>query len=95
MDQLTQRFFEALLRTQFLSPERMLAYQRGLIERLVRHARAQVSFYRDSGRLDKLFGPDDRIDWERWNEIPILTRSDAQANFEKLYAEYREVTREA
>jgi phenylacetate-CoA ligase len=87
MDQLTQRFFEALLRTQFLPPDRMLRYQHDLIERLVLHARAQVPFYRNGGRLDILFGPDGRIDWERWNEIPILTRSDAQANCEQLYAE--------
>jgi len=87
MDELTQKYFEALLRTQLLPPDRMLAYQRGLIEKLVRHARAQVPFYRDSGRLDVLFGRDGRIDWERWDEIPILTRSQAQANCEQLYAE--------
>ncbi len=87
MDELTQQYFEALLRTQFLPPDRMRLYQRGLLEKLVRHARAQVPFYRDSGRLDALFGPDDRIDWERWDDIPILTRSQAQANCEQLYAD--------
>jgi len=87
MDELTQKFFEALLRTQFLPPERMMAYQRGLLEKLVRHTRAQVPFYRDSGRLDVLFRSDGRVDWERWDEIAILTRSEAQANCDQLYAE--------
>ncbi len=87
MSELTQRFFETLLSTQFQSPEQRLQYQRRLLERLVRHARATVPYYRDSGRLDILFAKDDRIDWARWGEIPILTRSEAQANSDALYAE--------
>jgi phenylacetate-CoA ligase len=87
MDQLTQKFLETLLRTQFLTLDRMLLYQRGLIERLVRHARATVPFYRDSGRLNVLFTSDDQIDWERWNEVPVLTREQAQQNADALYAE--------
>lgn len=87
MDELTQKYFESLLRLQFLPPDRLRRYQRGLLERLVRHARAQVPFYRDSGRLDVLFGPDGRIDWHHWDKIPILTRSEAQAHCERLYAE--------
>lgn len=87
MSELTQRFFETLLRTQFQSPERTLEYQRRLIERLIRHARTTVPFYRDSGRLDALFDKDDRIDWGRWGEVPVLTRSVAQANSDRLYAE--------
>ena len=87
MSELTQRFFETLLHTQFQSPERTLHYQRRLLERLLRHARATVPYYRDSGRLDVLFTKDDRIDWERWDEIPVLTRSQAQAYSKELYAE--------
>jgi phenylacetate-CoA ligase len=87
MDELTQRFFETLLRTQYFPPEQMLAYQRRLTADLVRHARAQVPFYRDSGRLDVLFTADGRIDWERWDEVPILTRVEAQENAQALYAE--------
>ncbi len=87
MSELTQRFFETLLGTQFQSPERTLEYQRRLIERLIRHARTTVPFYRDSGRLDALFTNDDRIDWGHWGEVPVLTRSVAQANSDSLYAE--------
>jgi len=87
MSELTQTFFETLLRTQRQSPERTLYYQRRLLERLVRHARATVPYYRDSGRFDALFTKDNGIDWERWGEVPILTRPEAQANSDALYAE--------
>src|SRR4029078_7700513 len=63
------------------------AYQRQALERLLRHARAQVPFYRDSGRLDVLFAADDGIAWERWDEVPTLSRVEAQENAEALYAE--------
>ncbi len=87
MDELSQRFFETLLQTQFLPPDRMLRYQRRLLGRLLRHARATVPYYRDSGRLDPLFMADDSIDWDRWGEVPVLTRSEAQAHADRLYAE--------
>ncbi|MDQ2954115.1 MAG: hypothetical protein M3R18_04160 [Pseudomonadota bacterium] len=87
MTELSQAFFETLLKTQFLPPERMLAYQRGLIERLVRHAREHVPFYRDQHRLDCLFTRDNAIAWSQWAEVPVLTRVDAQKNAELLYAE--------
>ena len=66
----------------------MLAYQAGLAEQLVRHARAHVPYYRDHGRLDVLFTPDDKIDWNRWEEVPVLTRVEAQKNAEALYSEF-------
>jgi phenylacetate-CoA ligase len=87
MTSITQVFFEQLLRTQFLASDRMLAYQASLAEQLVRHARAHVPYYRDHGRLDMLFTRDDEIDWSRWEEVPILTRVEAQKNAELLYAE--------
>src|SRR5262245_46841598 len=83
----TPAFFDTLMRTQFLQPDRMQIYQRGLLERLVRHARTQVPFYRDQGRLDPLFTSDDEIDWHRWTDIPVLTRAEAQRNEQALYAE--------
>lgn len=86
MDALADAFLQALLKTQLLSHDAMRAYQRDLMERLVRHARARVPFYGD-GRLDPLFRNDGGIAWDRWGEIPILTRAEAQANAERLFAE--------
>jgi phenylacetate-CoA ligase len=75
---ITQRFFETLLETQFLPPADLVAYQRGLLEKLLRHARAHVPFYRDRGRLEPVFRSDDTIDWTRWSDIPPLTRRELQ-----------------
>ena len=88
MTAVTQEFFETLMRTQALPADDMQVYQRGLLERLLRHARAQVPYYRDGGRLDAVFARDGSINWERWDEIPILTRLEAQQNAEALYAEF-------
>ena len=87
MDEPTQKFFETLLQTQFLAPDAMRAYQRILLERLLRHARAHVPFYRERGTLDPIFGRNGDIVWDRWHELPILTRAEAQANAPSLYAE--------
>ena len=86
LDAITQKYFELLLRTQFFPPEKMLGYQRSLCEPLIRHARTNVPFYRD-GRLDVLFDSNDQINWERWDEVPVLTRKEAQENAHALYAE--------
>lgn len=84
---IVRHFAETLRKTQFLPPEKMRNYQHGLLERLVRHARATVPFYRDSGRLDPLFRRDGTIDWDRWTEIPPLTRTDLQTSANKLVSE--------
>lgn len=79
-----RRFTEALQKTQNYTADRMQSYQRGLLERLIRHARAEVSFY--GTRLDPLFDSNDNIVWEAWKEIPTFTRSDAQNAGEALFA---------
>ncbi len=60
------------------SNETLLAYQRNQLEQLLRHARKHVPFY--SKRLDCLFTKSDQIDWFRWQEVPILKRSDLRLN---------------
>ena len=84
IDPAIAKFLAALEETQYLAPERMEAYQRRLLDRLLRHARSQTAFYAD--RLAPLFRPDDSIDWDRWTDIPILTRKEAQANADALFA---------
>jgi phenylacetate-CoA ligase len=87
MSNLGQDCFDILVRTQFMPVPERERYQRGLLERLLRHARAQVPYYRDTGRLDPLFKSNDEINWERWREVPPLIRREAQENAEALYAE--------
>lgn len=77
-------FIQSLDQTQHLAAGTWRAYQAKLLDQLVRHARSQTEFYKD--RLSPLFRADDTINWERWSEVPILTRSDAQAHFDALCA---------
>jgi len=84
---LTQGFYATLRKTPLLSREAIVDYQRKLLEKLLRHARAQVPYYRDSGRLDVLFGADGKIDWSCWPLVPTLTRRAARENEDRLRAE--------
>lgn len=59
-------------------------YQRGLVRRLVMHARAKSPFY--AGRLDCLIAPDGSFDLRRWHEVPILTRSEVTQSIESMRA---------
>jgi phenylacetate-CoA ligase len=70
-----------------MAPQQMQRYQRTLLEPLLRHARAAVPFYRDTGRLAPLFRSDDSIDWDRWHDVPIMGRTDLQRDFERLKAD--------
>ena len=81
---LQERIFEMFLESQFWPSQAMLEYQRGSLAHLLSHARAQVPFYRN--RLDRVFRPDGSIDWNRWNEIPILTRTDLREKPSELTA---------
>ena len=60
--------------------------QAALLERLVRHAHANVPFYRDSGRLKPLFRADGAFDMAGWADVPILTRNEAKSNEDALRA---------
>ncbi|MGA2484368.1 MAG: hypothetical protein ABSF49_00070 [Roseiarcus sp.] len=60
--------------------------QAALIERLVRHAAANVPFYRDSGRLKPLFRADGAFDLAGWRDVPVLSRNEAKANEDALQA---------
>jgi len=84
---LTQGFYATLQKTPLLSRAAILDYQRKLLEKLLRHARAQVPYYRDGGQLEVLFGADGKIDWSRWPLVPILTRRAARENEDRLRAE--------
>ena len=71
---LEKKFFELLLESQYWPPRQLLQYQRSQLAQLLEHARKNVPFYQS--RLDPVFTPAGKIDWARWEEIPILTRRD-------------------
>ena len=81
---LQHEFFDMLMESQYWLPETMLAYQRSQMAQLLRHARANVPFYEK--RLDPVFTPSGDIDWDRWHEIPIVTRVDMLEHHENMLA---------
>jgi phenylacetate-CoA ligase len=71
---LQRRFYEMLVDSQWWSADALQNYQRSQLGQLVRHAKANVPFYRH--RLDALFAPNGDVNWDRWSEIPIVVRED-------------------
>jgi len=82
--ELQRHLYEMLMLSQYWPQERMEAQQRQQLEHLLRHARANVPFYET--RLDAVFRPDGEIDWERWHELPVVTRGDLQDRREAMLA---------
>jgi phenylacetate-CoA ligase len=81
---LRQRIFKMLMESQFWPPDQMLAYQRNQLTQLLHHARTQSPFYKT--RLGAVFNPSGGIDWDRWHEIPIVTRAELRDNFQAMLA---------
>ncbi len=71
---LEKDFYQMLLESQYWSARQLLEYQRSQLSQLLEHARKNVPFYQS--RLDPVFTWTGKIDWDRWEEIPILTRQD-------------------
>lgn len=65
-----------LMESQYWPREQLEQFQQRRLERLLRHARDHVPFYRD--RLDPVFAANGTIDWSRWTEIPIVMRTDVR-----------------
>ena len=78
---MAREFRDVLAQTERLPREEIAAYQRKLLLSLLEHARTHVPFYRD--RLAAIFAGG-TPDLSRWNEIPILTRAQAQGAVDAL-----------
>jgi phenylacetate-coenzyme A ligase PaaK-like adenylate-forming protein len=70
------RYLAVLGQTEWAPRAQLLRYQRGMLERIVRHAHECVKFYRD--RLAGLFTPSGEIDFARWSDLPIVSRQDVE-----------------
>jgi phenylacetate-CoA ligase len=82
--ELQHAFYEMLMESQYWSPQQLQNYQRSQLEQLLRHARKNVPFYEK--RLDAVFPASGDIDWGRWEEIPIVKRSDMVEHREAMQA---------
>lgn len=81
---LQERLAEFLAESQYWPANLMLDHQRGQLAQLLVHARKNVPFYEK--RLDPLFSRTGEIAWDRWQEIPILTRSDLLQHGQSMLA---------
>lgn len=79
-----RRLYELISESQYWAPERMVEYQRSQLGPLLRHAQAQVPFYQS--RLDAVLRANGRIDWDRWEDIPIISRRDLVDNYAEIQA---------
>jgi phenylacetate-coenzyme A ligase PaaK-like adenylate-forming protein len=84
MNEVFQRYLGVLGKTEFMPRAMLEEYQRGLVRRLVSHARINSPFY--ASRLDRLIAPDGSIDLQRWSEVPILTRTEVTESFDRMRA---------
>ena len=73
-EQTLRDFHDTLQHTQWAPPDELRAYQRRQLEHMLRHAARTVPFYKD--RLAPIFRSDGSVDFGRWHEVPITTRSD-------------------
>ena len=71
---LEKNIYELLMKSQHWPAPELLEYQRSQLSQLLEHAQKNVPFY--ESRLDPVFTRAGKIDWHRWEEIPILTRKD-------------------
>lgn len=79
-----RQFFDMLQDSQWWSADRLRDFQRSQLTPLLRHARKNVPFYEH--RLDAVVKPNGDIDWNRWNEIPIVKRKDMTDHRESMLA---------
>lgn len=84
MNDTFKRYLDALGKTQFMPAQHLQNYQRELLRQVVEHARRNVPFYAE--RLKCLVRTDGTLDFDRWREIPILTRAEATQFAEEMRA---------
>lgn len=80
--QSAREFYEMLDQSQWWPAEQLVAWQRRHLHLLLTHARATVPFY--NFRLRNVVRANGSIDWDRWHDIPILTRADVMKHFDSL-----------
>ena len=83
----TRQTLTTILQTQWWKRQINIAWATEALEHLVRHARRHVPFYRDNGRLDRVFDSEDRFVMANWRRIPVLSRAEAYIHADSLRAE--------
>jgi len=76
-------YLKILLKTERLAPDLLWQWQWRQLERMLRHAADETDLYPQ--RIVQAF-PAGRFDPARWNDLPVLTRAEAQAAGPALWA---------
>lgn len=71
-----------LVHSETADPAAVLDAQRAQLTPLLTSAQANIPFYRE--RLAPLTGKRQRINWERWQRVPLLQRTDIQRHYRAL-----------
>lgn len=79
-----RRFHESLMRSQWLGAAKIVAYQESQLQQMLRHAASEVPYYKEP--LSRLRRADGTFDLSRWDELPIISRSDVAADWEAFQA---------
>lgn len=83
IERMVIEYRDVLAETERLPPDKLRAYQNDLLVPLVEHARRNVPFYEH--RLGPLFRGTG-VDLSHWEDVPILSRAEAQRNTQALTA---------
>jgi phenylacetate-CoA ligase len=82
--QFQQRIFEMLQSSQYWDAKQMRDFQDQQLSQLLAFSRDRVPFYRD--RLANALTAQGRVNWDRWHDIPVLTRDDLHKHREAMLA---------
>lgn len=82
--ELAHRFYQSLKAAETISPSQLVSHQREVATTFLEHVDANLPFYRE--RLAPIRRANGTYDFERWPEIPMLTKKDIIAEAEALRA---------
>ncbi|MEM8647189.1 MAG: hypothetical protein AAGF86_12700, partial [Pseudomonadota bacterium] len=77
-------FYQSLKAAEKITPSQLVSHQREVATTFLQHVEAHVPFYRD--RLAPIRRSDGTYDFERWHEIPMLSKHDVATKAEALSA---------
>lgn len=79
-----RRFHESLMRSQWLSAPNVVAYQESQLQQMLHHAATEVPYY--ARLLSRLRRANGTFDLSRWEELPIISRTDVEADWNAFQA---------
>jgi phenylacetate-CoA ligase len=79
-----QTIYDMLMKSQFWTRSQLVDYQHTQLSQLLQHAKEKVPFYKE--RLSVVLSKNGSFNWDRWQDLPILTRKDLVEHRETMQA---------